>query len=177
MKCRKRGKSKFNLKSREHVFLGYDSHSIDYLLQGKQSRKLTRASSVLFEESKIISFQIKTRDIEHDFLIDVSFDEGTFELGHQNFVKTEIRRESLSEPLAKFKNLESEKSYSSVETENQEVAETKARQNSQAKTKVVTVQLLGLSLGYLSQDLANLELQEVQQHSNVCLVQAFASQK
>ena len=46
----------------------------------------------------------------------------------------------------------------------------------QAKAKLVTVQLLGLSLGLSSQDLVNLEFQKFQAHLNSCLDQVLANQ-
>ena len=47
----------------------------------------------------------------------------------------------------------------------------------QAKANLVTVQLLELSLGQLSHNLANLGFQEICLHTNACLVQAFANQE
>ena len=46
----KREKSKFNLKARKHVFLGYDSNSTAYLLQDIETRNLKRARNVVFYE-------------------------------------------------------------------------------------------------------------------------------
>ena len=117
VKNRKRQNSKFDPKSRKHVFLGYDSNSTAYLLQDKETRKLTRARIVVFDETKVIGFKNETKEIEDDPLFDISFDEENAEPDNQNVVKTDIKDENSFEPLIRTENEESEDS--SLSDENQ----------------------------------------------------------
>ena len=72
---RKGEKSKFDPKARKHVFLGYDSNSTAYLLQDIETRKLTRARNVIFNEKKVVGFTTELREEENDLLFDVTFDD------------------------------------------------------------------------------------------------------
>ena len=94
--------SKFDPKSRKHVFLGSDSHSTACLL-----RRAWRDQST--------SFQNETRNVEDDCLFDVSCDEENLEPDNYNIDKTEIKEENLFEPLVTAENEESEDSSSSDE--------------------------------------------------------------
>ena len=95
VKNRNRQLSKFDPKSRKHVFLGYDSNSTVYLLQDIETRKLTRARNVVFDETKVIGFKNETKDIEDDLLFDISFDEENVEPDNQNVVKMRSRTKTL----------------------------------------------------------------------------------
>ena len=69
-------KSKFDPKARKHVFLGYDGNSTAYLLQDIETRKLTRARNVVFNEKRVVGFTNGTREDEnYDLLFDVTFDD------------------------------------------------------------------------------------------------------
>ena len=109
--------SKFDPKSRKHVFLGYDSNSTAYLLQDIETRNLTQARIVVFDETKVIGFKNETKAIEDDLLFNTSFDEENVEPDNQNIVKTDIKDKNSSEPLIETKNEEFEDS--SLSDENQ----------------------------------------------------------
>ena len=115
---RKREKSKFDPKARKHVLLGYDSNSTAYLLQDIETRKLTRARNVVFNERKVVGFTNKTRETENDLLFDVTFEDQNEAEDSQNFVKIEIKEEG-PEIVIKPEVLVDDESSSSSETENQ----------------------------------------------------------
>ena len=93
MKNRKREKSKFDPKARKHVFLGYDSNSTAYLLQDVETRTLTRARNVVFNEQKVVGFTNEIReDNDEDFLFDVNFDNENEPKSAEVEVKTEVNK-------------------------------------------------------------------------------------
>ena len=93
VKNRKREKSKFDPKARKHVFLGFDSNSTAYLLQDIETRKLTRARNVVFNERKVVGFTNELRETENDHLFDVTFEDQNEAEDSQNVVKIEIKEE------------------------------------------------------------------------------------
>ena len=118
VKNRKREKSKFHPKARKHVFLGYDSNSTAYLLRDIETRKLTRARNVVFNERKVVGFTNEPRETENDLLFDVTFEDQNEAKDSQNVVKSEIKEES-PEIVIKLEVLVDDESSSSSETENQ----------------------------------------------------------
>ena len=71
-----REKSKLDPKARKHVFLIYDGNSTAYLLQDIETRKLTRARNIVFNEKRVVDFTNETRKDENDdLLFDVTFDD------------------------------------------------------------------------------------------------------
>ena len=118
VKNRKREKSKFDPKAREHVFLGYDSNSTAYLLQDIETRKLTRAINVAFNERKVVDFRNEPRETEDDLLFDVTFEDQNENGNSQNVVKIETKEEG-PETVIKPEVLVDDESSSSSETENQ----------------------------------------------------------
>ena len=115
---RKREKSKFDPKARKGVFLGYDSNSTPYLLQDIETRKLTRARNVVFNERKLLGFTSEPRETENDLLFDVTFEDQNEAEDSQNVVKIEIKKED-PEIVIKPEVLVDEESSSNSETENQ----------------------------------------------------------
>ena len=115
---RKREKSKFDPKAREHVFLGYDSNSTAYLLQDTETRKLTRARNLVFNERKVVSFTNEPREAEKDLLSDVTFEDQNEAGDSQNVVKIDLKEEG-PEIEIKCEILVDEESSSSIEIENQ----------------------------------------------------------
>ena len=69
------------------------------MLQVIQTRKLTRARNVVFDEAKVLGFNNETRNSEDDLLFDVSFDEENLAPDNQNIVRTKIMGEYSLEPL------------------------------------------------------------------------------
>ena len=118
VKNRKREKSKFDPKARKHVFLGYDSNSIVYLLHDIGTRKLTRARNVVFNERKVVGFTNEPREAENDLLFDVTFEDQNEAEDSQNVVKIDIKEKG-PEIVIKPEVLIDEESSSSSETENQ----------------------------------------------------------
>ena len=115
---RKREKSKFDPRARKHVFIGYNSNSTAYLLQDIETRKLTRARNVVFNERKVVGFTNEPRETEDDLLFDVTFEDQNENENSQNVVKIEIKEEGL-EKLIKPEVLVDDESSSSSETENE----------------------------------------------------------
>ena len=89
----KREKSKFDPKARKHVFLGYDSNSTAYLLQVIETRKLTQARNVVFNERKVVGFTNEPRETENDVLFDVTFEDQNEAEDSQNVVEKDIKEE------------------------------------------------------------------------------------
>ena len=118
VKNRKREKSKFDPKARKHVFLGYDSNSTAYLLQDIETRNLTRARNVVFNEKKVVGFTNEPREAEDDLLFDVTFEDQNEVEDSQNVVNIETKEEG-PEIVKKPDVLVDEESSSSSETENQ----------------------------------------------------------
>ena len=118
VKNRKREKSKFDPKARKHVSLGYDSNNTAYLLQDIETRKLTRARNVMFNERKVVGFTNEPREAENDLLFDVTFEDQNEVEGSQNVVKIETKEEG-PEIVIKPEVLVDDESSSSSETENQ----------------------------------------------------------
>ena len=118
VKNRKREKSKFDPKARKHVFLGYDSNSTAYLLQDIETRKLTRARNVVFNERKVVGFTNEPRETKDDLLFDVTFEDQNENENCQNVVKIEIKEEG-PEVVIKPEVLVDDESSSTIETENQ----------------------------------------------------------
>ena len=116
VKNRKREKSKFDAKARKHVFLGYDSNSTAYLLQDIETRKLTRARNVVFNEKKIVGFTNEAREDENDdLLFDVTFDESENN-EPESIPEIEVKDES-PEVEVKVENVTDEENSSSSESE------------------------------------------------------------
>ena len=118
VKNRSREKSKFDPKAQKHVFLGYDSNSTAYLFQDIETRKLTRARDVVFNERKVVGFTNEPREAENDLLFDVTFEDQNEAEDSQNVVKIDIKEEG-PEIIIKPEVLVDEESSSSSETENQ----------------------------------------------------------
>ena len=118
VKNQKREKSKFDPKARKHVFLGYDSNSTAYLFQDIETRKLTRARNVVFNERKVVGFTNDPKQAENDLLFDVTFEDQNEVEDSQNVVKIEIKEEG-PEIVIKPEVLVDDESSSSSETENQ----------------------------------------------------------
>ena len=93
VKNRKCDKSKFNPKARKHVFLGYDSNSTAYLLQDSETRKLTRARNVVFNERKVVDFTNEPREAENDLFFDAIFKDQNEAEDSQNVFKIDIKEE------------------------------------------------------------------------------------
>ena len=118
VKNRKREKSKFDPKARKHVFLGFDSNSTAYLLQGIEIRELTRARKLVFNERKVVGFTNEPRETENDLLFDVTFGDQNEAQDSQNVVKIKIKEKG-PEIVVKPEVLVDDESSSSTETENQ----------------------------------------------------------
>ena len=93
VKNRKREKSKFDPKARKHVFLGYDNKSTAYPLQDNETRNLTPATNVVFNERKVVGFTKKSREAENDLLFDLTFQDQNEAKESQNVVKIDIKEE------------------------------------------------------------------------------------
>ena len=91
VKNRKREHSKFDPKARKHAFKGYDNNSTAYLLQDIETRLLTRARNVVFDENKVVGFSSDPREEENDLLFDVTFDNETKAEDNENIVIVEKR--------------------------------------------------------------------------------------
>ena len=87
------------------------------LLQDIQTRKLTQARNVVFDETKVIGCKNETKDIEDDLLFDISFDEENIDPDNQNVVKTEIKDKNSCKPLIGTENEESGDSFLSDENQ------------------------------------------------------------
>ena len=116
VKNRKREKSKFDPKARKHVFLGYDSNSTAYLLQDIETRKLTRARNVMFNEKKVVGFTNELREEEDDLLFDVTFDDEIEPDDNKIIVKVE-NNDEVPEIEVKSKVVVDEESSSNSESE------------------------------------------------------------
>ena len=75
VKKRKREKTKFDPKSRKHVWLGYYSNSTAYLLQDIGVRKVTLARNVVFDEREVVDFTNELRETENDLFLHVTFED------------------------------------------------------------------------------------------------------
>ena len=116
VKNRNSEKSKFDAKARKHVFLDYDGNSTAYLLQDIETRKLTRARNVVFNEKKIVGFTNEARENENDdLLFDVTFDESENNKP-ESLPKVEVKDES-PEVEVKVENVTDEENSSSSESE------------------------------------------------------------
>ena len=109
VKNRKREKSKFDPETRKHVFLAYDSNSTAYLLQDIETRKLTRARNVVFNERKVVGFTNEPTEAENDVFFDVTFEHQNEAENSQNVVKIDIKEECF-EIVKKFEVLVDEES-------------------------------------------------------------------
>ena len=119
VKNRNREKSKFDPKARKHVFLGYDGNSTAYLLQDVETRKLTRARNVVFNEKKVVGFSNESREDENsDLLFDVTFEDEMEEGKVDKIVKVEVKNEQ-PEFEIKRENSSDEGNSSVDESENQ----------------------------------------------------------
>ena len=98
------------------MFLGYDGNSTAYLLQDIETRKLTRARNVVFNDKKIVGFSNEAREYENDdILFDVTFDESENN-EPESISKIEVKVES-PEVEVKVENVTDEENSSSSESE------------------------------------------------------------
>ena len=101
-----------------NTFLGYDSNSIAYLFQDIETRELTRARNVVFNEKKLVGFTKNPREAENDLPFDVRIGDQNEAEDSRNVVKIDIKEEG-PEIVIKPENIVDEESSSSGETENQ----------------------------------------------------------
>ena len=118
VKNRKREKSEFDPKTRKHVFLSYDNNKTAYLLQDIETRKLTRARNVAFNEKKVVGFTNELREAENDLLCDITYEDQNEAEDNQNVVRIDVKEEAPEREI-KPEVLIDEESSSSSETENQ----------------------------------------------------------
>ena len=87
-------------------------------MQDIETRKLSRARNVVFDERKVIDFTKEPRETENDRLFDVTFEDQNEAQDSQNVVNIDIKEEG-PEIVIKPEVLVDEEISSSSETENQ----------------------------------------------------------
>ena len=87
-------------------------------MQDIETRKLTRARNVVFNERKVVGFTNEPRETKDDLLFDVTFEDQNENGNSQNVVKMETKEEG-PEIVIKPEVLVDDESSSSSETENQ----------------------------------------------------------
>ena len=138
MENRRRENSKFDPKARKHVFLGYDGNSTAYLLQDIETRKLTRARNIVFNEKKVVGFTNETREDENDdLLFDVTLDDEIEQSKAESVQKTGVKDEG-PEVEVKVENATDQENSSSSESENYVDTTTMIVPNSEVQVQEVT---------------------------------------